>query len=468
VTVAGLVYVNSPSLVLRLYGGASKHALMVRILQSLARKSRKSSFLNNVLIVMSGTAIAQVFSFVLSPVISRLFSPEDFGVFGSFIALLTVITAAVTLEYSQAIMLPKENVEAMNLFLVSCVATLVTGFFCIVAVLFIPSLIQELIRSPNQWFLWLLILATLFGGLNQTLQAWCVRVKAFRRTSASQVIRSFSANGLQIGFGYTGCGSTGLIVGNVLADLFSSLSLLRTVVPDLLSYWSDVQWKRMRQLATEYRDFPLYSASQNTVNALSLGLPVILLTHFYGIAVAGAYAFGIRIMVVPVSLVHRSLRQVLFQKASEIQHRGNPLLPLFLKCTIGLLIIGILPSLLLLFFAPSIFIFLFGAQWNTAGEFARFLSPWILASLCNLPSVIFARLIRIQRSVFLYELVVLCARFSVLVLGGFFLNALHAIVLFSLVGTVMNIFFILFVLRAIRNKEIFSNRSSAHTATVFI
>jgi hypothetical protein len=73
---------------------------------------KNSAFVKNVLVVMSGTALAQVLSFALSPIISRLYSPADFGVFGSFTAILGLVGAGITLEYSQALMLPKKKDEA--------------------------------------------------------------------------------------------------------------------------------------------------------------------------------------------------------------------------------------------------------------------------------------------------------------------------------------------------------------------
>jgi O-antigen/teichoic acid export membrane protein len=93
----------------------------------------------------------------------------------------------------------------------------------------------------------------------------------------------------------------------------------------------------------EYKDFPMYSNTQNVMNTLSLGLPVLLLAQFYGIAVAGAYAFGVRILQTPMGFVTRSLYQVLYQKASETHNRGDRLVPLYVKVTSGLFAIGLFP-----------------------------------------------------------------------------------------------------------------------------
>ena len=189
------------------------------------------------------------------------------------------------------------------------------------------------------------------------------------------------------------------------------------------------------------------------MNALSSGLPVLLLAHFYGLVVAGAYAFGVRILEAPMGFVLSALRQVLFQKAGETQHRGGKLAPLYVKITSGLFALAIFPSLVLILWAPEIFTWIFGARWHEAGEFARLLVLWLLFAFCNLPAMLFARLIRIQRTVFLYDLILLAARALALVFGGLNLNAFQTVLLFSLVGAVMNATLIILVGHAVMKRE---------------
>jgi len=154
-----------------------------------------------------------------------------------------------------------------------------------------------------------------------------------------------------------------------------------------------------------------------------------------------------------MGFVLTALRQVLFQKAGETQHQGGSLGPLYVKITVGLFVLAFIPSLILFIWAPQLFTWIFGSQWYTAGEFARSLVLWMMFVFCNLPAVLFAQLIRIQRTVFLYDLVLLAARALALVLGGLYLNASKTIMLFSLVGAAMNIFLIFLVGYAVMKKE---------------
>lgn len=413
----------------------------------------ESSFIKNVFVVMTGTAVAQIIGFALSPIISRLFTPSDFGVFGSFNAVAAIISAGATLQYSQAIMLPKDKEDAINLFFVACLCTFLVSFLCFVVCLVNPAALNGLMKTDGVWALSLLIVSTIVAGLNQSCQAWSVRVKSFKQTSTSQVIRSLSSSGTKLVFGYFKGGAVSLIISDVFADILATINLARVVFHDIKVLRRDIRCDRMKHLAKEYMDFLIYSFPMNVINSLSQGLPVFLLAHFYGIAVAGAYAFGMRILQTPMGLVLNALRQVLFQKACETKNLGGRLLPLYMKTTVGLFALAFLPSMILFMWAPQFFTWIFGPQWHTAGEFVRYQVLWMMLMFCNLPSVLFSQVISLQRQMFLFDLALLSARALVLIIGGMYMTAIYTIMLFSLLGAVMNIIYICIVGYFLMSKE---------------
>ena len=73
--------------------------------------------------------------------------------------------------------------------------------------------------------------------------------------------------------------------------------------------------------------------------------------------------------------------------------------------------------MILLVWGPEIFVWVFGSQWYLAGGLARSLVIWMVFVFCNLPAVLFAKIIRIQRFVFLYDLALLAARALALAVG---------------------------------------------------
>lgn len=416
-------------------------------------KLKQSEFFKNTVLVMTGTVLAQVIGIAITPIISRLFSPWDFGVFGSFNAIAAIIAAGITLDYSQAMMLPKSDDEAINLLYISIYCVFSISAILLVIGLIIPSAIGGLTKIKGLGGLGLLIIASVISGINQASQAWSIRRKAFKHTSASQVIRSVSLAGTRIGFGYLNSGGFGLIITSILANMLASIKLLGIVLSDISVLKHNVRLSSIKKLAKEYRDFPAYSATQNVINAASAGLPVLLLGRFYGVASAGAYAFAVSVLQAPMGFILTALRQVLFQRACETQQHKKRLTPLYLKTTIGLFTIGIVPCLTFIIWAPQLFVWIFGARWLMAGEYARSLTVWLAVVFCNLPAVLFARILRIQRFVFFYDIALLSCRFIVLAIGGQFLNSYQSVAIFSLVGAMMNIFLILYVGRSLINRE---------------
>lgn len=416
-------------------------------------KLRKSSFIKNLFIVISGTALGQVVSYALSPVISRLYSPVDFGIYGSFSTALQIVGALITLDYYQAIMIPKDNDEAWGLFLLSCLTTIVIGAGFFLFCLIFPNLIQNVIKAPQAWILGLFVLGIFLIGIALSLQAWCVRIKAFKTTSASQVIRGLTNSGTQLGLGYIGGGAPALISGTILGELFATVNLAKVVARDRRVLHKARRRNNIWKLAKEYRDFPFYSASANVINTFSTGLPIFLLARYYGIATAGAYAFGIRIAAAPMDLVTRALRLVLYQKAAETHNYGGSLFSLYIKFTGGLFALSLVPAMIIIIWAPAIFSWVFGAQWRLAGVFARGIIIWLVFMFCALPANLCARIVRMQRQLLLYNVIVLILRTLVLIVGGLYMSSATTVIMFSLVGAVMNIVLISVIGLALKRRE---------------
>lgn len=415
---------------------------------------RQRGFLQNFVVVMTSTGLAQMLTVCFSPVLSRLYGPGDFALYGTFFSVTEVLSAVVTLQFSEALMLPGDHEEAAGLFWAAGFSiVLVILLFCIPWILF-PSWFESLfnIQQPRMW-IWLVPLAAFVAGVNQTLTAWCARRKAFRRAATIQVGRSLTANTAQSAAGAAGAGASGLIGGGVLGDILASMGLFFWVVQeDGAVLRAGATRKLMLAAARKHRGFALFSAPQNLLNATSQGAPVILLIHYFGAAVGGGYAFAIRVLQLPMSFILTSLRQVLFQKLSEVHNNRGDLAGLFLKTTTVLLVISIVPALLGFLFAPQIFGLIFGNRWMLTGEYARWLLIWLVPGFCNLPASLVGRILRQQRNLLLFDLCLLGFRIAVLVCGGIMLTPLQTVVSFSLVGAVFNLFLILFIWRLLRQR----------------
>lgn len=416
---------------------------------------RKGSFVTNFFTLMLGTVVAQSITIVVSPVLTRLYGPSDFGIYGVYASIVSIVSAFITLRFDQALMLPKKNDDASNLFMLSIAVVCGITILSVIVV----SVLQRQLANLTKFhgllkLIWIMPLSLFLTGLYQACNSWSTRRKFFHRSSTSQMTRAITASSLQIATGIKKCGAVGLIGSAIIGDFCAMAVLVKHIYKN---DWPDIKksfsLQRMRCLAREYLDFPVYSSSQGVMNSISQNIPVLLLAYYFGSAIAGFYALAIRVLQFPVNLIAASLRQVFFQKASETYNAEGDTYYLFKKITLILLAIAAIPTIIIVLFAPNIFCFILGKQWFTAGVYARWLVLWLFLLFANVPSILFAQVYRKQRGLLWFDVSLLICRVSVLILGGIYFNALLTIISYSIVGVVFNAIIIIYMRSFLRKKN---------------
>ena len=415
----------------------------------------KGSFKANVLTLMTGTAIAQVITVAISPILTRLFTPKAFGVLGVYMSLLAILGAVATLRYDQALMLPKDNEVAAVLFWDAILSVGVISVISMLGcILFFKQIISILQIRELSSVIFLLPISLFFFGTYATLNSWSTRQKKFGRSSVSQVVRSLSIAAVQIFSGIIKAGPLGLIGGVLAGDCFAALTLGRLVkCADWPVLKRSFHWDKIKKFAGQYRDFPLFSSTQNMLNAISQNIPLLLLAKFFGPAVAGFYVLGVRGIQIPMNFFLTSLRQVFFQRASELHNQGGDTYALFKRTTLQLLAVVAVPALTIILFGPRLFAFVLGPKWTSAGEYARWLILWLMLMFANVPAVLFAQICRKQKAVLIQDIGLLILRVLAIVIGGRRGNPLLAVVLYSLVGVFFNLFIIFWVGNFLRKSK---------------
>lgn len=412
--------------------------------------------MRNILVLMTGTALAQLISVAVAPLLSRLYDPSAFGILGIYTSIVGIIGSIATLRYDQAIILPKRIEDAANLLAISFFAVLATTVLTVVGCTIFGSQIVALMKSPSlsNW-LWLLPVSVFALGLNQSLNAWCTRQKKFHRTSFSQVTRSLAIVVTQVFGGIRNIGVIGLIGGTVIGDLCANTTLASKVIKeDKEAIRGYLSTSNLKYQASKYRDFPLYGGTQNLLNSVSQNIPLLLMSYFFNTSVVGFYALGMRLLQLPMNLVLTSLRQVFFQKASEVYNSNGNTFILFKKVTIRLLLLATIPCLLLFLFAPPLFSFILGSKWVIAGEYARWLVLWLSVMFANVPAIIFAQVYRKQKNLLIQDMFLLFCRCIALVIGGMYLTALGTVVLYSIVGLIFNVYIIFWMGMYLRSASV--------------
>ncbi len=420
---------------------------MSRAARIVSRLAPRGSLRANVLTLMTGTALGQVLLLAIAPLLTRLFAPAAFGAFGAYLSLAAILGSLSTLRFDYALMLPCEEEEAASLLGAALLSSAVVSLVVLASALPLrrPVMAALRIEALGGWIL-VLPVSVLSYGAFQAFNSWVLRHKEFARSSAAQGARALSIAVVQLGSGFLGSGPGGLVVGAAGGDAVAAL-LLAGGVPRrhgrllrrALRFGSVVRAVRA------YREFPLFSAPQNLLNAVSQHLPLLLLAKFFGPAVAGFYVLAVRSVQSPLNLFLNSMRQAFFQKASELHNRGGDTWMLFRRTTLRLLAMAALPTLAVFLFGPPLFAFVLGSRWLTAGVYARWLVLWQGLMFANVPAVFFAQVLRQQRQVLQVDIALLVVRALAIVAGGLRRDPLLAVVLYSLAGVAVNLFMIVWV-----------------------
>ena len=417
----------------------------------------KRPFVRNVILLASGTAAAQVIGLVSSPIITRIYGPEAFGLMGAFMAVIGLIAPIAALTYPVAIVLPKRDQDAISLIRLSIIITVIISIISLfILVLFNKQIINIFNLKEIAPYLYLIPLVIIFSGLAQIMQQWLIRTKQFSINARVSVIQSIVLNGSKIGVGlFYPIGAMLVVLTALASGLQAGLMIVFVKRSNYKTNQAPIDKKKsLKELAMEHKDFPIYRAPQEFLNATSQGLPVLLLTAFFGPASAGFYTIGRTVLNMPANLIGNAIGDVFYPRITEARNNQENVSALIKKATWALTGVGIVPFGLVIFFGPFLFSLVFGSEWVVAGEYARWIALASFSSLINRPSVRTLAVLNAQRFHLFYTILMLVIRLGALIIGFYmFSSDLIAVALFGITGFILNIGLILLTIRFSNNQK---------------
>jgi O-antigen/teichoic acid export membrane protein len=413
----------------------------------------------NVAVVASGTAGAQAITIAFSPIITRLYGPEAFGLLGTFMAIVAVVTPIAALSYPIAIVLPKKDSDARGIAKLSAyIAVIIAAVLFLLFIIAGDWLVGILRVQEISAFILLIPLVIVFTAFMQIAQQWLIRKKQFQITSRAAVFHALTINSLKSGIG---------LIKPVAAVLISLAAIGNAIHAGLLA-WGARKYEREYQeridstqarpslwkLAKKHYDFPLFRAPQNFINSVSQNLPVLMLAAFFGPASAGFYALCRRLLGLPSQLIGKSVGDVFYPRITEAAHRGEDLTRLILKATLSLAAIGIVPFGMIVAFGPWLFGFVFGSEWVIAGVYARWLALMMFFNFVNRPAVVSVPVLDIQKGLLFYEFFSTGSKLLAMYIGFvIFNNDITVVALFGVFGAIAYIMLISWVIFSSFSKQ---------------
>ncbi len=407
----------------------------------------RSKFARNVAVVATGTAGAQAITMAFAPVITRLYGPEAFGLLGTFMAILGVLTPIAALTYPIAIVLPKSDTDAKNVAKLSAlVALIVTTITAAVLLAAGGCIADALSLGAVAGFLLLIPLAMLFSAFQQIFTQWLIRKKQFRITAKVAVLQAFIMNSAKAGAGWFHPVGAVLIVIAVAGQALHALLLWTGIrSKEAALPGNDESTGTLRELANRHKDFPLYRAPQIALNALTQGLPVLVLAGYFGPAAAGFFALTRSVLAAPAALVGQSVGSVFYPKAVDLYDKPAELKRVLIKATYSLIALGGLVFAPVLIAGPWLFSLVFGSEWKEAGEFARWVAVWMVFALAARPVISAIPVLGLQKVFLVFEIIFLPLKFLSLYLGVFLNGPAISVALYSVISSAFYVLLFLLV-----------------------
>ncbi|CAB1259424.1 oligosaccharide flippase family protein [Vibrio ordalii] len=322
---------------------------------------------------MTGTGIAQAIPIAIIPILTRMFSPEDFGLLALYAACVSILGVVATGRYEIAIMLPKDDEDARLLLQLSMLVALFFSFLISIPISIWNAQIARFLGNEDiAVWLYLVPVSVLFTGIYQALTYWNNRQKKFINTAVSRVNQSLFQGFAQTSLGFLQV-SGGLICGQFVGIVSGSIYLLKKD----RNYKSLIRKSKINSIQKQgikYHKFPTYGVWGALCDAGAVQMPVILLTKFYSNSVTGMFSLTFRVLNMPTSIISSAIAQVLFQKVVEISQTEPEKLNLYIIKMFLLLFIIYLPAVPVLFiWGESLFSIIFGNEWSQAGVYAGYL-----------------------------------------------------------------------------------------------
>lgn len=357
----------------------------------------RSEVIRNIVVLTSGTVLAQLVAYVLMPIVTRLYSPDESAEFGLFIRIVGVGAAIATARYELALPLTQLDQHSFRIYRFALRTTLLVSLISLV-VLIIPILFSKNLSEAIFYFsIPLSIALTAFMNLGTN---WAVRMKHFRIISYSKLSNSIIGNVFKVIFGVIHTGYIGLILGTLIGLFASVIFFFKDFKTSNSSYLIKSKSPRNYLLAKEYFEFPTVNLPHTLMDLGKDLMIALILWELYGQTAYGLFNHTYQMLRLPLVLIGTSIGQVFFQRCAEKINKGENVFSLAVASVRTLSLLSFVPFAVVFLFGEELFAFVFGEAWREAGVYAEIMTPWFMVNFITSPISSLPLILRKQRSFF--------------------------------------------------------------------
>jgi O-antigen/teichoic acid export membrane protein len=339
----------------------------------LKKFSPKSEFTKNTATLILGTVLAQVVPLLLHPILRRIYTPEEFGVFAVYLNIISIIVIMATLRYEAAIVLPKNNVEAANILSLSFIINFLLCSCFFVLIVFLKDGFCSLINFPLKYSNWLYLLpfSAMFMSFYQSLNYWLIRQKAFKAASINKISRRGVEGVFQLGLGFKR-NVLGLITGDVLGNLTNLISgVIQVFKNDFKVRY--ISKNKIVFVLKKYKKFPIYNFFPTLLSSIANSLPFIFINKFYSSENVGYIDLSRLVLSIPLAFISVTVSQVIFQQITSKKNNRQSIKKELIHVLYFILAVAVLEYFVIQFTGPQLFSLIFGDKYYLSGQYSQIL-----------------------------------------------------------------------------------------------
>jgi len=343
----------------------------------------------SVLKLFLGTVTAQLIPFLLTPVFSRLYTPEEFALLGILMVSANVMFEVYSLKYDKAIVVAPDTLQALQLVKISVISSLFFAVTSAVVFLFVNASFLNQIHPKAYLFSQIVPWITFFMSFLYITNFWLQRNNEVKKMVLLRMVQVIfvSVFSLCLGVFHINEGLTwGYFFGWAMAFVFSFIILRDNIKRMHFNSFSD-----LKHTMAAFSDFPLYAVFPSLAYVIAVSVPVYLINYHYGNENGGYFNMCRQLTMVPLSFISSSYMQVYLRTFSLQIQEGKGVKDLVKEIMIPQVVLGIVLMGSFFLFAERIFTFLLGEKWNMSSKMISvYIIPSVLQMMFTSVSVFFS------------------------------------------------------------------------------
>jgi O-antigen/teichoic acid export membrane protein len=316
------------------------------------------------------------------PILSRLYSPTVFGLYGLFLAFPQVFVTSAALNFDVVAPAPPEDIIAANAAVGALgIAVIMSALLTLVYLAFVVRNLLGYGSLPI-WSCWLFMPVLLAWSFTSTAQYWCIRMQRFQSVGIGTLLFNIVRAVAQILLAFTGLGWAAMALGELLGRTCNFLSYFFTNRHDVRRLAHEVNPASILAALRQYSHFVTVLLPPMAIDAALAVVALPVIGTLFGVASAGQYFLMKRVIDLPASLLARTIADAFYsQISSYAMNSPERIRPLLLRTFCLIFVVAGICAIPVMIFGPSLFAIIFGKPWREAGMLAAIMMPGLVVNL---------------------------------------------------------------------------------------